>query len=76
VDTDTLSNIHENDSAAVSGPEEGFDNRYAANVNPQWVRLLRLLQMHVSYERCEGAVLHTTDGRQILDFLSGITTQA
>src|SRR5215469_4464785 len=46
-------------------------NRYAERVNPQWVRLLSLLQMNVRYERCEGAELFTSDGRRIVDFLSG-----
>ena len=46
-------------------------NRYAERVNPQWVRLLDLLQMNVRYERCEGAELFTADGRTIIDFLSG-----
>ena len=46
-------------------------NRYAERVNPQWVRLLDLLQMNVRYERCEGAELFTADGRRIIDFLSG-----
>jgi ornithine--oxo-acid transaminase len=44
---------------------------YAEHVNPQWVKLLNLLEMNVSYERCEGAELFTADGRRILDFLSG-----
>ena len=44
---------------------------YADHVNPQWVRLLDLLQMNVSYARCQGAELHTVDGDCILDFLSG-----
>jgi ornithine--oxo-acid transaminase len=46
-------------------------DRYAAHVNPQWVRLLELLQMNVQYGRCSGCELFTTDGRRILDFLSG-----
>ena len=46
-------------------------NRYAERVNPQWVRLLDLLQMNVRYERCEGAELFTADGRRIIDFFSG-----
>src|SRR5205807_7425121 len=37
----------------------------------QWVRLLDILQMNVSYSRCLGSELHTTDGRRILDFNSG-----
>ncbi len=44
---------------------------YAEHVNPQWVKLLSLLEMNVSYERCVGTELLTTDGRRILDFLSG-----
>lgn len=44
---------------------------YSAHVNPQWVRLLDLLQMNVQYVRCEGSELHTSDGNCILDFLSG-----
>ena len=44
---------------------------YADYVNPQWVRLLDLLQMNVVYTRCVGAELHTFDGDRILDFLSG-----
>src|ERR1700722_10283536 len=47
------------------------DTVYAEHVNPQWVRLLNLLQMNVRYERCLGAELFTPDGRRILDFLSG-----
>src|ERR1700680_3116820 len=44
---------------------------YADHVNPQWVKLLSLLEMNVGYERCVGTELFTTDGRRILDFLSG-----
>jgi ornithine--oxo-acid transaminase len=44
---------------------------YSEHVNPQWARLLDILQMNVSYDRCEGIELHTSDGRTILDFLSG-----
>jgi ornithine--oxo-acid transaminase len=44
---------------------------YSAHVNPQWVRLLDLLEMNVRYERCVGSELFTDDGRRILDFLSG-----
>ena len=49
-------------------PMAGLYERY---VNPQWVRLLDVLQMNVSYVRCSGAELHTADGRRILDFNSG-----
>jgi ornithine--oxo-acid transaminase len=44
---------------------------YADHVNPHWVKLLSLLEMNVTYERCVGAELFTADGRRILDFLSG-----
>jgi ornithine--oxo-acid transaminase len=47
------------------------DATYAAHVNPQWVRLLNLLEMNVRYEHCSGVELKTGDGRTILDFLSG-----
>jgi ornithine--oxo-acid transaminase len=53
--------------AAVSAPSEAYGSR----VNPQWVRLLSVLQMDVRYTRCLGAELFTDDGRRILDFLSG-----
>ena len=44
---------------------------YRNYVNPQWARLLDVLQMNVQYTRCEGVELHTAGGRRILDFLSG-----
>lgn len=44
---------------------------YSQHVNPQWVRLLDLLEMNVRYTRCVGSELVTADGRRILDFLSG-----
>ena len=47
------------------------ENLYARYVNPQWVRLLDALQMNVTYARCSGAELHTSDGRVITDFNSG-----
>src|SRR5579872_4269505 len=58
-------------STAVSGGGADVSARYAERVNPEWVRLLDLLQMNVRYERCVGAELFTSDGRRILDFLSG-----
>lgn len=45
--------------------------RYIDHVNPQWVRLLNLLQMQTEYTLCSGAELHTAEGDVILDFLSG-----
>ena len=44
---------------------------YAEHVNPQWVRLLDPLEMNETYERCAGVELFTSEGRWILDFLSG-----
>lgn len=46
-------------------------NSYSEHVNPQWVRLLNVLDMNVRYTRCSGAHLFTEDGRTIVDFLSG-----
>jgi 4-aminobutyrate aminotransferase-like enzyme len=43
----------------------------ASEFNPQWERLLNLLEMNVRYERGVGAELFTSDGRRIVDFLSG-----
>ena len=48
-----------------------FEKEYVSGVNPHWVRLLKLLQMNVLYERCSGAELFTADGATILDCLSG-----
>jgi len=58
--------FHRTEQAAIL-PEQ----QYAGSVNPQWARLLKLLGMNVRYERCLGAELFTSDGRRILDFLSG-----
>ena len=44
---------------------------YSEHVNPQWVRLLNLLEMNADYVECRGEKLRTGDGRTILDFLSG-----
>ena len=44
---------------------------YTEYVNPQWVKLLNLLEMNVGYDCCLGTELFTADGRRILDFLSG-----
>ena len=44
---------------------------YEQHVNPQWVRLLDLLDMNRRYETCLGAELTTSDGDRIVDFFSG-----
>ncbi|HJT90093.1 MAG TPA: aspartate aminotransferase family protein [Bryobacteraceae bacterium] len=56
---------------AVNSTVQRGVSSYAEHVNPQWVKLLNLLEMNVRYERCSGAELFTADGRRILDFLSG-----
>jgi len=48
-----------------------LDGLYSKHANPQWVKLLHLLEMDARYERCAGVELQTSDGRRILDFLSG-----
>jgi ornithine--oxo-acid transaminase len=58
-------------NALAVNPSKLDDAAYSDCVNPQWVRLLDLLEMNVRYTRCAGADLFTCDGRQILDFLSG-----
>ena len=40
---------------------------YNEHVNPQWVRLLDLLDLNVPYTRCDGVELSTADGRTVLD---------
>src|SRR5271165_4035458 len=47
------------------------DKLYANSVNPQWVRLLDVLQMNVPFAHCQGAELFRPDGQRVLDFLSG-----
>ena len=44
---------------------------YQDHVNPQWVRLLRLLDMNVRYVDARGRTVDTEDGTHYLDFLSG-----
>jgi ornithine--oxo-acid transaminase len=56
---------------ALPASKTAFDHSYESFVNPQWVRLLDLLQMNVRYSRCEGADLFAENGRRYLDFLSG-----
>lgn len=55
----------------VGDHRSNFEDQYVNGVNPHWVRLLKLLQMNVRYERCIGAELFTSDGKTILDCLSG-----
>ena len=65
-------------SATVASPRGSTNtatsrsnSNYKEYVNPQWVALLNLLGMNVEYERCLGCELFTSDGRRVLDFLSG-----
>jgi ornithine--oxo-acid transaminase len=55
----------------IAPVERAGRRAYAEHVNPQWVRLLQLLEMDAEYTECRGEELHTADGRTILDFLSG-----
>ena len=50
---------------------EVHESLYGKYINPQWVRLLDVLQMNVEYVHCEGAHLQSSDGRRLLDFISG-----
>src|SRR3954468_6552662 len=66
------SNMQTPRKAAMSATTvPSLDGLYSDHVNPQWVRLLNVLDMNVTYERCAGSELFTTSGRRILDFLSG-----
>ena len=63
-------------SPAISNQPIGADadngqESYARHVNPEWAKLVNLLQMNLHYTRCRGAELETVEGRTILDFLSG-----
>ena len=60
-----------NGSAIARKGHSNSDELYQERVNPQWVRLLDVLQMNARYTRCEGTELFTEDGRRILDFTSG-----
>src|ERR1700719_3621234 len=51
--------------------QDNAETLYERYVNPQWVRLLDVLQMNVEYVHCTGVELHLTDGRVVLDFNSG-----
>jgi hypothetical protein len=51
--------------AAASGTSESVQT-YVDHVNPQWVRLLRLLQMQTEYTLCAGTELHTAGGDVVL----------
>jgi 4-aminobutyrate aminotransferase-like enzyme len=54
--------------AAKSSAEQAL---YVEHVNPIWVKLLDVLGMNVQYTHASGAELFTSDGRTILDCLSG-----
>ncbi|HEX4004958.1 MAG TPA: aspartate aminotransferase family protein [Acidobacteriaceae bacterium] len=57
--------------AEVSPAETTGHRAYLEHVNPQWARLLNVLEMDAEYVDCHGEKLRTADGRVILDFLSG-----
>lgn len=62
---------HQQEQLAATTAAGGGQARYARSVNPQWVRLLDLLELNAEYVECSGEKLHTAGGRIILDFLSG-----
>lgn len=51
--------------------QSASQENYLDHVNPQWARLLDLLQMNKEYVRCQGTELFTSEGEVKLDFLSG-----
>jgi ornithine--oxo-acid transaminase len=57
--------------AAIGHTNNSANKLYQDRVNPQWLRLLDVLQMNARYTRCEGTELFTADGRRIFDFSSG-----
>ena len=65
-----LSQATANQAGAVVCPDTARDD-YRDFVNPQWARLLDVLQMNVRYTTCAGSWLQTSEGVRILDFLSG-----
>jgi ornithine--oxo-acid transaminase len=65
-------------TSGLTSPQEtetragaGASDSYTEHVNPQWVKLLRTLDMNVEYTQCIGTELFAADGRVFLDFLSG-----
>ena len=69
----TLSEAPASPAAARPYPTHGPEDAqsYQRHVNPVWVKLLDTLGMNVKYTRCVGSELFTSDGRTILDCLSG-----
>ena len=66
-----LEQILQSQNTKLTDTENSSAQSYTEHVNPQWVRLLQLLQMDARYTRCQGVVLQTENGDRILDFLSG-----
>lgn len=56
---------------AIASVPSRTSELYEQHVNPQWVRLLGLLDMNRRYETCLGVELTTSDGDRIIDFFSG-----
>ena len=56
---------------AIASVPSSTSALYERHVNPQWVRLLNLLDMNRRYETCRGVELMTSDGDRIIDFFSG-----
>src|ERR1700693_6266103 len=69
--TDNRGRVEENSMLQAIRIDDNTGTLYERYVNAQWVRLLDVLQMNVTYVLCSGAELHTADGRIIFDFNSG-----
>lgn len=67
-----MSAVPQLDNRFIANTEStASEEQYSGAVNPHWLRLLKLLEMNVHYERCVGAELFTRHGKRIIDFLSG-----
>jgi len=63
--------LHQRESLSTTITAGEGQAAYSRYVNPQWVRLLDLLELNTEYVECSGERLRTAEGRTILDFLSG-----
>ena len=56
--------------ALLNGRDDDLD-RWARNINPQFVRVLRTIDFDRTWERAEGAYLWDAEGNRYLDMLGG-----
>src|SRR6476469_4872290 len=57
-------------SSLLHGRGDDLD-RWARNINPQFVRVLRTIDFDRTWERAEGAYLVDSEGHRYLDMLGG-----